>query len=141
MIKNGFSMIEILIILIILSLLLTVAIPYGYNIIIESKAVKVSNLYKTIFRAIEYAIEDIEDISILNNLTLERLKELGYLTSQPENFTLSTNIKREGREIIFNFNLRYIKNDVEISRIHKLGLREITQESDGSLLWSFSLKK
>lgn len=141
MIENGFSVIEILTILIILSLLLTVAVPYGYNIIIESKAVKISNLYKSIIRAIEYAIQDIEDISILYNLTLEKLKELGYLTSTPENFTLSTKIEREDKETIFNFSLRYTRGDIELFRIHKLGLREIIQENDGSLLWSFSMRK
>jgi len=92
--KEGFTLVEVLIVLGIISILASIAIPSVNGLINQAKATKVVTEMQNVQVAImNYGIYNPD----LSSLTFDELLSDGYLTSKPENIDIDTSYPLEIR--------------------------------------------
>jgi len=138
-VKRGFTLIEILTVLVVLSILiLVVALSYVTNASRDAKASEVAQN----FRNIKVAVENYWNTERPTNVQSVNFNKLvpDYLSKRPADFLLDGPNPISGQPNVYEVMIIYSGNDVDIERVRKQGLSEVSGNT-GNMLLVFNLQK
>lgn len=115
--RTGFTMVELLIVIIVVALLTVVVMPLGFNAYRGAKASQVAQN----FRSIRNAVENwwLSEHPTPRSVSLRELRERGYLNFEPSGFAPAVELVDErGSEYVFE--IRYEGGDISAELVSEL---------------------
>jgi len=136
--RKGFTLVELLIVLAVIAALMSVATPLALNAVKNAKASQVAQN----FRNIKVAFENYFNTEKPTNPTeteIASLTENGYLSSTPTNFDIKVDQGTDGG--VYTVTITYEGKDVDADKVRENGLPEVEETTGNDLTYTFSVQK
>jgi type IV pilus assembly protein PilA len=135
--RKGFTLVELLIVLAVIAALMAVATPVALNAVKNAKASQVAQNFRNIKAAFENYFNT-EKPTNPATVTITDLKNAGYLSNEPSNFTLAVTAGTGG---VYNVTITYTGKDVDVDKVKQNGLPEVQGTTGANLTYTFSVQK
>jgi type IV pilus assembly protein PilA len=135
--RKGFTLVELLIVLAVIAALTAVATPLALNAVQNAKASQVAQNFRNIKTAFENYFNT-ERPTNLATVTINTLKSARYLSSAPASFELEVDQDRGG---VYNVTIKYTGKDVDVDKVRQNGLPEVQGTTGQDLTYKFSVQK